>query len=328
MSNTSERDIVFNAYDLTVEVGSLNCKMRSESSRLNHLERESFGYPPSAPKRKIEPPITKPEIKYTKRFNWGFVIVRWIVIFGALAAFSMDDNLTLGILCILIASIGWIFHLVGSHKRHKAHIEAKIDEISKSAGYIERCNQLESERKSKQQQNDELYKKQMDVWNNITMPKYNEDKEKWDKEHLACIEKQRSVVYDVSKRLDDTKQMLNQLYADTKVIPMDYRNEGALSFIKQTLETTDYDVKTAIEMYDRKRQMALDNLKIREQQKQNALLDEQNALLDAQNANAEVQNELLYQQNEISERARRDANRAALVSAVQRHNTNKYLKGR
>ena len=44
------------------------------------------------------------------------------------------------------------------------------------------------------------------------------------------------------------------------------------------------------------------------------------------NALAMEQNDLLDRQNSIAEKARRDANIAAAVGAVQRHNTNKTIK--
>ena len=56
----------------------------------------------------------------------------------------------------------------------------------------------------------------------------------------------------------------------------------------------------------------LEEMRLQEQQQANALAMEQNDLLDRQNS--------------IAEKARRDANIAAAVGAVQRHNTNKAIK--
>ena len=56
----------------------------------------------------------------------------------------------------------------------------------------------------------------------------------------------------------------------------------------------------------------LEEMRLQEQQQANALAIEQNDLLDRQNS--------------IAEKARRDANIAAAVGAVQRHNTNKAIK--
>ena len=56
----------------------------------------------------------------------------------------------------------------------------------------------------------------------------------------------------------------------------------------------------------------LEEMRLQEQQQANALAIEQNDLLDRQNS--------------IAEKTRRDANIAAAVGAVQRHNTNKTIK--
>ena len=75
----------------------------------------------------------------------------------------------------------------------------------------------------------------------------------------------------------------------------------ALQYIYDMISTSDYDVRQAIE-----------EMRLQEQQQANALAMEQNDLLDRQNS--------------IAEKARRDANIAAAVGAVQRHNTNKTIK--
>ena len=66
------------------------------------------------------------------------------------------------------------------------------------------------------------------------------------------------------------------------------------------------------EYFDKSQQRALEEMRLQEQQQVNALAMEQNDLLDRQNS--------------IAEKARRDANIAAAVGAVQRHNTNKTIK--
>ena len=77
------------------------------------------------------------------------------------------------------------------------------------------------------------------------------------------------------------------------------------------ISTSDYDVRQAIEYFNKSQQRALEEMCLQEQQA-NALAMEQNDLLDRQNS--------------IAEKARRDANIAAAVGAMQRHNTNKTTK--
>ncbi len=100
---------------------------------------------------------------------------------------------------------------------------------------------------------------------------------------------------------------MNGHYETTRLIPLTYREIEKLAYILAIMESSDYTVKEAIDLYDRDRQRALDQQRLEALAEQNAALEEQNAIAD---------------------RARRDANRAAFVAAVQRHNTNKYLKRR
>lgn len=60
--------------------------------------------------------------------------------------------------------------------------------------------------------------------------------------------------------------------------------------------------------------------------KQALELETQIQVLEQANALAMEQNDLLDRQNSIAEKVRRDANIAAAVGAVQRHNTNKTIK--
>lgn len=86
----------------------------------------------------------------------------------------------------------------------------------------------------------------------------------------------------------------------------------ALQYIYDMISTSDYNVRQAIDSFDKNEQRRLDIMRLHEQQQANALAMEQNDLLDRQNT--------------IAAKARRDANIAAVVGTVQRHNTNKTIK--
>ena len=114
------------------------------------------------------------------------------------------------------------------------------------------------------------------------------------------------------QELSQAKKELAALYGETRIVPAQYRRVDALQYIYDMISTSDYDVRQAIEYFDKSQQRALEEMRLQEQQQANALAMEQNDLLDRQNS--------------IAEKARRDANIAAAVGAVQRHNTNKTIK--
>lgn len=127
----------------------------------------------------------------------------------------------------------------------------------------------------------------------------------WEAEHQAQIEK-------MEQELAQLKQELSALYVQTRIVPTQYRDAYALQYIYDMISTSDYNVRQAIDSFDKNEQRRLDIMRLQEQQQANALAMEQNNLLDRQNS--------------IAEKVRQDANIAAAVGAVQRHNTNKSIK--
>ena len=101
----------------------------------------------------------------------------------------------------------------------------------------------------------------------------------------------------------------------------------------ENLNRIEFVVKSEVEgMVFDKAHVEAEILAIAKPKKAEALLkaqkDEEMRLQEQQQANALAmeQNDLLDRQNSIAEKARRDANIAAAVGAVQRHNTNKTIK--
>ena len=95
--------------------------------------------------------------------------------------------------------------------------------------------------------------------------------------------------------------------------------------VYEIMKTSNYTVREALEIYDRNRQMELTRQHIAAQQNTAQELAYQNSALDAQNELLYMQAQIADEANAIAEEARRDANRAAFIATVQRHNTNKAL---
>ncbi len=121
--------------------------------------------------------------------------------------------------------------------------------------------------------------------------------------------------------MNTSTEELSNHYENTKIIAMQYRTIPALQYIYDMISTYDYDIMQAIDLYDRSEQRKLDAERLEEQRR---LTEQQKTA----NELAAVNASLLQEQNEIADKARRDANIAAAVGAVQRHNLNKTLKKR
>ncbi len=187
-------------------------------------------------------------------------------------------------------------------------------QIANSSKYKAQCAEIDRQAEYQQRIADEKYFREKKEYDEVVIPQYEAALKEW-------RETQNKKIADADTQLEQLEGELSAHYESTKVVPVQYRTIAALKYIYSMISTSDYDVKEAIDLYDRKVQRELDEAKLREQRRANALADEQSALIDEQNA-------LLDQQNSIADRARHEARQAAAVAAVQRHNTNKLLKER
>lgn len=208
----------------------------------------------------------------------------------------------------------WPWILIYYFKIYKKEKLADEERIRNSDEYKAQCAALDLKYDKQQSNNNAKYEEAKKIYDTETMPKYQQELREWTDKHNAEIK-------DNKKKLDNAESELSDIYNNTNLIPMQYREIPALQYIYDMISSSDYGVKEAIENYDKKVQRDLDMHKISEQQIANQLAYEQNQLSYEQNA-------LLEEQNNIADKARKQANAAAFVGAVQRHNTNKALKNR
>ena len=213
---------------------------------------------------------------------------------------------------LLPAIFFWPWIIIYYFTIYKKRKEADIEQIRNSPEYLQQCTLIEEEAKRNQKKFDEEYQIALEEYNTVILPKYQKALEEWTSKHNKKIA-------DTETILKNAESNLAEHYEATKIVPLQYRKIEMLQYIYDMISTSDYSIKEAIEMYDKERQRRLEEERIYEQQRANQLADEQNQL-------AYDQNELLDQQNRIADRARKDARNAAVVNAVQRHNTNKTLK--
>lgn len=136
-----------------------------------------------------------------------------------------------------------LFSLAKKAKEKKKLIEEYIEKVKHSPDYINKCREidetyerqcknLEKSKQEKYQKDLEEYKKYKNEYNNTLYPQ-------WQKEVEA-----------LSLSINDTKQALEEVY-QTNVIPGKYRNLSALTFLSSFLGTSNFDLRFAIERYDK-----------------------------------------------------------------------------
>ncbi|MDP4120783.1 MAG: hypothetical protein Q8876_07000 [Bacillota bacterium] len=261
---------------------------------LSRLLSEEFR---SAPNKQTRYVIQKtyPPIESTTKFSWKIALIP--------AAFLLIIFFPAAIAWI------WIYNFYYKNKR-----DSEIEQIKNSFEYRNQCEAIDREYEKKQAEYDVIYQKLCEEYEKVILPLYKKDLAEW-----TAIQNKK--IDEVKSKLNNAQDQLKEFYEATKIVPIQYRKIEALQYIYDIMSTSDYDVKYAIDIYDRNKQREVDEAKLYEQQVANQYAEDQNSLIDEQN-------ELIQEQNEIAEKARRDANFAAWTSAVQRHNTNKILKNR
>lgn len=257
--------------------------------------------PNRSPSRRCgrEAHYTEPPIRHGCKVNW-LLMLGPAGITLALSTFSNSDFL---VWMFALTLFVWVpVYYFALYRKQKA---ATIERIRNSAEYQQQCTAARMATNQQQLDFDEAYTKAKEEYDSVLLPQYQAARSAWETEHQAQIRKEE-------QELTQAKKELAALYGETRIVPAQYRRVDALQYIYDMISTSDYDVRQATEYFDKSQQRALEEMRLQEQQQANALAMEQNDLLDRQNS--------------IAEKARRDANIAAAVGAVQRHNTNKTIK--
>lgn len=271
----------------------LELLISSSKEKLSCLLNENFRQPPEEP-QKITWSPNYPEIKITfkdriKCIEPYMLIIMFVCIFGL---FPVS-----------------LFLFFKEYK--KAKITA-CEKVKNSEEYRKQCEEIDRDVSERQAKSDLEFEEALNEYENILMPQYKKELAAWTKNHNREITEIQNI-------LNTATDELIIHYENTKIIPLQYRNIEALQYIYDMISTSDYDIKQVIENYDRDMQRRLDKARLQEQQ----ILNEQQRQA---NELAAVNASLLQEQNDIAERARRDANIAAAVGTIQRHNINKNLK--
>ena len=292
MEHEKQVEVVKQALELETQIQVLEQFLPEERA-------ETYAEPEPQPPVRQEAHYTEPPIRHGCKVNWLLMLGPA----GITLALSTFSNSAFLVWMFALTLFVWVpVYYFALYRKQKA---ATIERIRNSAEYQQQCTAARMATNRQQQEFDEAYTKAKEEYDSVRLPRYQTARSAWEAEHQTQIRKEE-------QELAQAKKELAALYGETRIVPAQYRRVDALQYIYDMISTSDYDVRQAIEYFDKSQQRALEEMRLQEQQQANALAMEQNDLLDRQNS--------------IAEKARRDANIAAAVGAVQRHNTNKTIK--
>ena len=229
-----------------------------------------------------------------------------------------------GLLLMLAAIVPFVIALVYFSQKRTGYnnlVKEMKERLPQTPAYINAKMQADMIAQQQQEEFDRQYASEKYQYDTVTIPQYNSELEAWTNEHNKKIQ-------DTTINLNNAETELNNLYTSTMIIPMQYRTIEALEYFYQLMSTSDYDIREAVDMYDKEVQRQLEMARIAELQRSNALADEQNYHLYQQNSLLNEQNELQYQYNETAEKHRKDDLRRELETEYHRHQVRKHLNNK
>lgn len=291
-------------------------KANEEYNQLNALKQERYASKPNPPTKQTAQAPQYPVVTSTLKYDWMkrvlvpiLIGIGTAIIGNAMAAIPVSSIFILGMIIGFVGFLGFgciaLYGVICYFTKFKKEQQADIERIKNTQEYKNQCAAIDRQHAEQQANLDADYNAKLNEYQNKILPEYNKALEAW-------TASQNEKISAVETEYRESVRHLTELYDTSKLFPKQYRKIPILRYIADVMNTSDYDVKTAIEMYDRNEQRKLDQARLYEQQ--------------IANQHAMDQNQLLQEQNDIAAKARRDANIAAVVGAVQHHNTNKTLK--
>lgn len=279
------------------QLRDLTADLEWQQDTLDELEWSSYD-PPEKPILKTYTKPAYPEPKSSMKFNWRVFNYFW----------AITAIIFLGICKLFDTPIFLLLHVaitIGYVMKYREMKKADVEKVRNSAEFKAKLKQIDDDYESLVSAAREKYEKDIDEWKNDLMPRYEIDKVKYEA-------KKREDIANCKAAITRDEREISRIYGETKIIPTAYRTLPILEYIEEFMASSNFDVDRAIENYDRKQQRCIDEKRFQQEVYYNQL---QEKMVDAQE-----------RANSIADRARRDANRADFVAAVQRHSTNKHLK--
>ena len=340
---------------------------------LSRLERETFKSAPDKPVKKVAkrvPPVTPdysalPKVDYTfpafleddskanllnkllykifsvHPFKRSFIImgISFFLLFVFMSNLAFLDFIWPIIGIGGCAPYGALAYWLVKKSAYKKKVEALTAALPQTPEYIQAKAEADRIAQQKQAEIDEVlknqqanfdsqYAKEKEQYDTVVLPKYQAELSVWTMEHDKKVKA-------VKDKLDADCRAQSELYTTTKIIPMQYRSIEALTYLYQLMSTSEYDLKEAVDMYDKELQRQQEAERIRQEmdrvaalQRANVIAETQNLHLAHQNALLDEQANLQYEQNRIAERQREDDRRREIETEYHRHQIRKNLKNR
>lgn len=242
MEHEKQVEVVKQALELETQIQVLEQFLPEERA-------ETYAEPEPQPPVRQEAHYTEPPIRHGCKVNW-LLMLGPAGITLALSAFSNSAFL---VWMFALTLFVWVpVYYFALYRKQKA---ATIERIRNSAEYQQQCTAARMATNRQQLDFDEAYTKAKEEYDSVLLPRYQAARSAWEAEHQAQIRKEE-------QELAQAKKELAALYGETRIVPAQYRRVDALQYIYDMISTSDYDVRQAIEYFDKSQQRALEEMRL------------------------------------------------------------------
>lgn len=196
---------------------------------------------------------------------------------------------------VLPALFFWPWIIIYYFTGYKKKKEAEAERIRNTPEYRQQCAALDEAARQKQHTLEEQYRKNLKVYQEETLPKYEKALAEW-------TEKHNKEIAELEASLDKAKKELAAHYAATKIVPEQYRTAEALGHIYAVMRSSNYTIPQAIENYDQKIRQQIEAERLRVQR---AAYEEQRRAADAAEREADAA-EARYRSESVENSAKQD----------------------
>lgn len=310
-----QTEIIKKARDLTATI-------MAEKNELKALQSQSFKPVPDAPARRILPPPAKVQPQYPPAPRANYSFTEHIKTY-------FKENTIMAVALLLFVAVILVVVIYLSYLKRLAELNevlAQSPDYQKARAEAEiiadeQQQKLEAEAKAEQEKADAEYKEKKAHYDNVILPEYKNELAHWE-----IIQNKKIQI--IKNELELNESALEQLYAETKLVSATYRALWILDWLYEDMSTSDHDIRYATELLDRDRQRLATTEAGRITQRainnmNQTMMQGFSAVYNAIEDGNDIQEETMA----ILSKTRRDVNLGNIVGTVQRHNTNKILKG-
>lgn len=285
--------------------------------KVDRISAERFGdCPPDKPvKRVAQFEEIEVESKITKPKSWYWQYARNFMIgYAVLTVVSGIANYIMFAIWLFLLPVAGVIAFVLRAYRTKQYYKLKDDDVKRikeSKEYRDEYQRRLNIQKSQQQLYDQEYAEALKI--------YDKDYADWENAKHAFEADQKLRCDAAIEYKKEQRKILNQMFDDFGKIPNGYRTYECIKYVRNILGSSDLDIKTALEMYDREQQRILEYERIE-------ALNEQNKLQKQRNAELEYQSELQERANDIAEKHRRESAAFGVYNAYQNSKQTRMMK--